>query len=110
MISSTSTLFWDDLKSKLDAQNWPDLEAAAGVPRDQMQRFARIYADVSSAIFIWSMGLTQHKHGVDNVKAVVNTALARGMIRRAKCGVVPIRGHSGVQGGAECGSVPDAFP
>ena len=56
------------------------------------------------------MGLTQHTTGVDNVKAVVNTALARGMIGRPNCGVVPIRGHSGVQGGAECGAVPDQFP
>ena len=104
------TAGWDDLKSALDRQNWPELEAAAGLPRTEMQRFARIYADSESAIFIWSMGLAQHRNGVDNVKAVVNTALARGMIGRANCGVVPIRGHSGVQGGAECGAVPDQFP
>lgn len=104
------TAGWDDLKSALDRQNWPDLEASAGLPRSEIERFARIYADSESAIFIWSMGLAQHKNGVDNVKAVVNTALARGMIGRANCGVVPIRGHSGVQGGAECGAVPDQFP
>jgi len=104
------TVGWNELVSTLAGQNWPDLERLSGTSRDHMRRFARIYADAGSAIFIWSMGLTQHKHGVDNVKAVVNAALARGMIGRANCGVVPIRGHSGVQGGAECGAVPDQFP
>lgn len=104
------TAGWEELKAALAEQRWPDLEAASGAPRAEIERFARIYADAPSAIFIWSMGLTQHPHGVDNVKAVVNTALARGMLGRAHCGLVPIRGHSGVQGGAECGSVPDAFP
>ncbi|MEX2263749.1 MAG: FdhF/YdeP family oxidoreductase [Bryobacteraceae bacterium] len=101
---------WAELDRTLEDQRWPDLEAQAGVPRTEMERFAKIYAGAPSAIFIWSMGLTQHKHGVDNVKAVVNLALARGMLGKPSCGVVPIRGHSGVQGGGECGSVPDAFP
>ena len=101
---------WAETKRALDEQQWPDLEAAAGTARSEMERFAKLYAGVKTAIFCWSMGLTQHKHGVDNVKAVVNLALARGMIGREKAGLVPIRGHSGVQGGGECGSAPDVFP
>jgi molybdopterin-dependent oxidoreductase alpha subunit len=101
---------WVEMKAALDQQGWAELEAGAGLSREEMRRFAEIYAKAPSAIFIWSMGLTQHPHGVDNVKAVVNLALARGMVGRANCGVVPIRGHSGVQGGGECGSVPDTFP
>ena len=104
------TASFDELKQSLNQQRWPDLEAASGTTREEMERFAKLYAGASKAIFCWSMGLTQHKHGVDNVKAVVNLALARGMVGRANCGLVPIRGHSGVQGGAECGSVPDTFP
>ena len=56
------------------------------------------------------MELTQHEFGGDNVKSVVNLALARGMLGREKCGIMPIRGHSGVQGGGECGAEPDKFP
>lgn len=104
------TAQWAETKAAVDAQQWPDLEARSGLPRAEMERFAKIYAGVKSALFIWSMGLTQHPNGVDNVKAVVNTALARGMLGKAACGLVPIRGHSGVQGGGECGSVPDLFP
>ncbi len=59
-----------------------------------------------NAVFVWSMGLTQHAHGVDTVKALVNVGLARGLPGRPNRGLVPIRGHSGVQGGAEVGCVP----
>ena len=52
------------------------------------------------------MGLTQHAHGVDTIKALINVGLARGLPGRPGCGLVPIRGHSGVQGGAEVGCVP----
>ncbi len=61
-------------------------------------------------MFVWSMGITQHRFGVDNVKAIVNLALARGMVGRERCGLMPIRGHSGVQGGSEMGAVPWQLP
>jgi predicted molibdopterin-dependent oxidoreductase YjgC len=61
-------------------------------------------------VFVYNMELTEHEFGVNNVKAVVNLALARGMLGRFKCGIMPIRGHSGVQGGGECGAEPDKFP
>ncbi len=101
---------FEEIKSALEKQSWEELEESSGVIRDHMLRFAEIYSSAKSAVFIWSMGLTQHSFGVENVKAVVNVALARGMIGRANAGVVPVRGHSGVQGAAECGSVPNTFP
>ncbi len=101
---------WAQLEATVTAQSWPEIEASSGLSRASLEGFAATYAQAKSAIFIWSMGLTQHPHGVDNVKGVVNMALARGMVGKPHCGVVPIRGHSGVQGGAECGSVPDFFP
>ena len=104
------TAGWADLRAALDQQDWPMLESLSGLPRAEMERFAGMYARARSAVFVWSMGLTQHKNGVDNVKAVINLALARGMVGKPGCGLVPIRGHSGVQGGSECGAVPDSFP
>jgi molybdopterin-dependent oxidoreductase alpha subunit len=104
------TACFEEVKRALAQQQWPDLEAQSGLSRAAIERFAGLYAGAKSAIFIWSMGLTQHPNGVDNVKSLVNLALARGMLGRSGCGVVPIRGHSGVQGGAECGAVPDVFP
>ena len=52
------------------------------------------------------MGLTQHAHGVHTIQALVNVGLARGWVGREKVGLMPIRGHSGVQGGAEVGCAP----
>jgi len=101
------TTGWPALKAELDRERLPDLEALAGLPRSEMERFATLYASVNRAIFIWSMGLTQHPNGVDNVRALINLALSRGMLGREGVGLVPIRGHSGVQGGAEVGAVPD---
>ena len=101
---------FDELKEALAGQVWPYLEAGAGVGEDEMLRFARLYANAKTAVFVWSMGLTQHRFGVQNVQAVVNLALARGMIGRPQCGLVPIRGHSGVQGAAEVGSGPSSYP
>jgi predicted molibdopterin-dependent oxidoreductase YjgC len=57
-----------------------------------------------------SMGITQHRDGVANVRAIVDLALTRGFVGREKCGLMAIRGHSGVQGGAEVGAVPNQFP
>jgi molybdopterin-dependent oxidoreductase alpha subunit len=99
-----------ELKADLERQSWQMLELRSGVSRGSMQRFADLYGQAKSAVLVYSMGLTQHEFGVDNVKAIVNLALARGMLGREKCGIMPIRGHSGVQGGGECGAEPDKFP
>jgi predicted molibdopterin-dependent oxidoreductase YjgC len=55
------------------------------------------------------MGITQHSYGSDNVRAIVNLQLARGNVGREHTGLMPIRGHSGVQGGAEMGAMPGAY-
>lgn len=104
------TTGWAELEESLAAQSWAQLEAFSGTSRDEMLAFARTYAAAKSAVFIWSMGVTQHRHGVENVMAIVNLALARGMVGRNHSGLMPIRGHSGVQGGAEMGAVPGELP
>ena len=101
---------FDDLKSALGACSWDLLERESGAGREQMLRFARILGEARSAVFVWSMGITQHRNGVENVRAIVDLALARGFTGREKCGLMAIRGHSGVQGGAEVGAVPNQFP
>jgi molybdopterin-dependent oxidoreductase alpha subunit len=104
------TTGWDELVKALEGQSFDELEKHSGATRETMLEFARLYAETKTAIFIWSMGITMHRFGVSNVKAIVNLALARGMVGRPKTGLMPIRGHSGVQGGAEVGAVPNQFP
>jgi molybdopterin-dependent oxidoreductase alpha subunit len=99
-----------ELEALVERLPWETLERDSGLSRADMLRFAEQYARARSAVFVYSMGLTQHRFGVDNVRALVNLALARGMLGREKCGIMPIRGHSGVQGGGECGVDPDKYP
>jgi len=101
---------FNNLKSALEACCWDLLEAASGATRDEMLRFAKMIGDAKTAVFVWSMGITQHRDGVANVRAIVDLALTRGFIGRRNCGLMAIRGHSGVQGGAEVGAVPNQFP
>jgi len=101
---------WDALASAAAALDWPALEAGAGLPKASMRAFAELLRDARNAVFIWSMGITQHTFGADAVRMIVNVGLARGYVGRDKCGLVPIRGHSSVQGGAEMGAYATAFP
>jgi len=98
------------LRAALDAQSWEDLEEQSGLSRDDMLDFARTISKAERAIFVWSMGITQHASGVANVSAILNLALSKGYVGREGCGVMPIRGHSGVQGGAEMGAYANALP
>jgi molybdopterin-dependent oxidoreductase alpha subunit len=96
----------DQARACLDGQGFETLERESGTTRAEMARFARMLAQARHGIFVWSMGLTQHAHGVATVQALVNVALARGWVGRPRAGLMPIRGHSGVQGGAEVGCAP----
>lgn len=108
-IGSHTTGF-EETKAALGALSWELLESEAGANRDEMLRFARMLQESPNAVFVWSMGITQHANGVGTVRAITDLALARGYLGREKSGLMPIRGHSGVQGGAEVGAVPNQFP
>jgi molybdopterin-dependent oxidoreductase alpha subunit len=95
------------LEEALEKQPWQMLEQRSGLTRAAMERFARLYSNARSVVFVYSAELTQRQWGVENVEAIVNLALARGMIGREKCGILPIGGQSA---GGECGTVPDIFP
>jgi len=86
--------FADDLRS-LD---WDDLVDASGVPLDEILAAASIAARAKRMIACWSMGLTQHRNGVDNVASALNLLLLGGNIGRPGAGACCVRGHSNVQG------------
>lgn len=104
------TAHFEELKAALETQSWETLEQLAGVSRTEMYAFAEMVGKASKAVFVWSMGITQHQCGEDNVRAIVNLALSKGFVGREGCGLMPIRGHSGVQGGAEMGCYSTVFP
>lgn len=99
-----------DLRKHLAALAWNEIVNDSGVSEAEIRRLAELYGKAERAVIVYSMGLTQYEFGVNNVKMVVNLALSRGMIGREGCGILPIRGHSGVQGSAECGADADKLP
>jgi molybdopterin-dependent oxidoreductase alpha subunit len=103
------TMGWEQVEAKARSLPWEELERGAGQTRADMYRFAEAFGKAKSAIVAWSMGITQHRYGSDNVRAIVNVQLAKGNVGRPHTGLMPIRGHSGVQGGAEMGGMPSAY-
>ncbi|BAT54744.1 oxidoreductase alpha subunit [Nostoc sp. NIES-3756] len=101
---------FSELKAALDNQSWEELERISGASRQEMYAFAKMVGEANKAVFVWSMGITQHECGEDNVKSIINLALTKGFVGREGCGLMPIRGHSGVQGGAEMGCYATVFP
>ena len=99
-----------DLKSQIADLNFEELEKQSGLTHADMLEFAELLRDAKNAVFVWSMGITQHTHGGDGVSMILNLGLARGYVGRDKNGLMPIRGHSSVQGGAEMGAYATAFP
>jgi len=92
------TLGLQSLAADLRATSWTDIERVSGVPRQQIERLARIYMQAKSVIFVYGMGVTQHRCGTGIVQQIANLLLLRGNFGRPGAGICPVRGHSNVQG------------
>jgi molybdopterin-dependent oxidoreductase alpha subunit len=97
---------WPEVRERLAALSWDEICAKSGVARSEIETIADTYAGANNVVFSWTMGITHHAHGVENVQAIANLALLRGMVGRPGCGLLPIRGHSNVQGMGSLGVVP----
>ncbi|HEX7879528.1 MAG TPA: FdhF/YdeP family oxidoreductase [Candidatus Eisenbacteria bacterium] len=97
---------WPAVESDAMATSWETIERHSGLTRAAVEDAAARYANSKKALFMWAMGITHHEHGVDNVFAITNLALARGMVGKPHAGVMPIRGHSNVQGIGSVGVAP----
>jgi molybdopterin-dependent oxidoreductase alpha subunit len=97
---------WDAVEADARATTWENLLAACGLARADVDRAVEALVLAKRGVFLWAMGLTHHEHGVANVSALANVALARGFLGREGCGLLPIRGHSNVQGVGSVGFAP----
>src|SRR5262245_42170731 len=97
---------WLELKAQLTRFSWAEIVDRSGVTCDEIDAITRLYASADNVVFSWTMGITHHAHGVKNVQAIANLALLRGMVGRPSCGLMPIRGHSNVQGIGSVGVTP----
>jgi molybdopterin-dependent oxidoreductase alpha subunit len=93
-----ATESFDDFKKSVAELSWAEIIEQSGVSRDEIKRIADSYAKAKNVVFGWTMGITHHQHGVNSVRAIVNLALLRGMVGKANAGMLPLRGHSNVQG------------
>jgi len=97
---------WPQLRERLRSLDWHEIEQKSGVSRDEIRAIADRYTRANNVVFSWTMGITHHAHGVHNVEAIANLALMRAMVGRKHAGLLPIRGHSNVQGIGSVGVTP----
>lgn len=93
-------------RADVEAHSWADIETASGIPRAGIERVAAAYARSTNSVIAWGMGVTHHTHGSDTVEYIAALALLRGMIGRPGAGLLPLRGHSNVQGIGTIGVKP----
>ncbi|MFK3971513.1 FdhF/YdeP family oxidoreductase [Pseudomonas sp. NPDC087358] len=92
---------------EVESHSWEALEQRSGLGRSAMEAAATVYARSQRVMVIYGMGMTQHRHGVENVQMLVNLLLLRGNIGKRGAGICPVRGHSNVQGQRTVGITED---
>ncbi|TSD98132.1 FdhF/YdeP family oxidoreductase [Skermania sp. ID1734] len=94
---------FDEYRAVCEATSWEEIERNSGVSRKDIRKAARVYCESDRSIISWCLGVTQHEHGVDTVREIINLLLLRGNLGREGAGPSPVRGHSNVQGNRTCG-------
>jgi len=100
------TTGFDAFRTDIEAISWDQIVNCCGVSHEDIQRVAKCYAEAKRVVFAWGMGMTHHTHGVENIEQISNLALIRGMIGKRYAGLLPLRGHSNVQGIGTIGVKP----
>jgi len=85
-------------------------EKITTVPAEAIREAARVYAKAETASIIFSMGITQHTTGTDNVLSLANLAMLTGNVGKESTGVNPLRGQNNVQGACDLGALPNVYP
>ncbi len=101
---------FDSFRKSLDDYPIEMVEKITGVPAEKIAQAARTYATTKPAAILYTMGITQHTHGTDNVMALANLAMLTGNIGKPGSGVNPLRGQNNVQGACDMGALPNVYP
>jgi molybdopterin-dependent oxidoreductase alpha subunit len=94
---------FEEYRAVCEATPWEELEHQSGLTRAEILKAAQVYSESDRTLISWCLGISQHEHGVDTVREIVNVLLLRGNLGREGTGPCPIRGHSNVQGNRTCG-------
>jgi formate dehydrogenase alpha subunit len=92
-------------------EQYPPETAAkiTGVPAERIIEAARIYAKAKKAMIVYSLGITEHITGTNNVMSLGNLAMLTGNVGRRSTGVMPLRGQNNVQGACDMGALPNSY-
>ncbi len=102
--------FTEEFQASIKACTPEVAEKITGVPKEKIVEAARIFGAGKRAGIYYTMGITQHSHGTDNVYAIANLALMTGNLGKASSGVNPLRGQNNVQGSSDMGCAPNVYP
>nr|WP_070959254.1 FdhF/YdeP family oxidoreductase [Hyphomonas sp. Mor2] len=97
---------WGSFAEDIVSTGWNEICGHSGLQRQEIEEVAERIARSELAIFAWGMGMTHHTHGVENIEMIANIALMCGMIGKPGAGLLPLRGHSNVQGVGTIGVKP----
>ena len=101
---------FEQLKTHLQAFSPERVAPICGIDAETLRQVARCYATAERAMIFWGMGISQHVHGTDNARCLINLALLCGQIGRPATGLHPLRGQNNVQGASDAGLIPMVFP
>ena len=101
---------FEELKKVVSKYTPEQTEEITGVPKEKIIEAARLYSEAGRASILYSMGITQHTTGTENVLSVANLAMLTGNIGKEGTGVNPLRGQNNVQGACDMGALPPLFP
>jgi len=101
---------YEELKKVVAKYTPEEVEKVTQVPAETIREMAKIYAKADKAAIVYSLGITEHSHGVDNVMQTANLAMLTGNIGRLGTGVNPLRGQNNVQGACDMGALPSDYP
>jgi len=101
---------FEEMKAGLESCRPESAARITGVPEDLIREAARSYATAKRASIVYSMGITQHTTGTDNVLALANLAMLTGNVGKESTGVNPLRGQNNVQGACDLGALPNVYP
>jgi predicted molibdopterin-dependent oxidoreductase YjgC len=107
---SQRTEGFDEFKSSLQELSGEEATRITGVESALIRKAARLYARGGPSSIVYSMGITQHSHGVDNIFALANLAMMTGNIGKPSSGINPLRGQNNVQGSCDMGALPNLLP
>ena len=102
-----ATTGFDEYRAAVEEWTLEKGSAVTGVPADAIRELAHSYATADRGQLCWTLGITEHHNGVDNVLALINLALLCGHVGRYGAGLNPLRGQNNVQGGGDMGAIPN---